>query len=506
MIWVTDTLNRLTEYLSALTATQGRLAGKPFEVLPWQARFVRGAFRSGVQSAALSVGRGNGKTALLSGIACATLDGPLMVRRGETIVAASSFEQARIAFEHCIAFMGSKLADRDRWQVWNTAQQARIEDRATGARVRCLGSDPRRAHGLAPVLVLADEPSQWPESTGERMVAALRTAAGKQPHSRFISLGTRPADAEHWFAKALAGGADYAQCHAAGPDDPKFQKRTWAKANPSLSHMPDLLEAIRNEARQAKADPALLASFDSLRLNLGMSDVEASLLLQAGLWAGVEGDADRAGQCVWGIDLGTSASQSAVAAYWPETGRLECLAAFPCAPSLAERGLRDGVGNLYIQCAKRGELLALGQRASDVSLLLAAALSRFGRPARIVADRWREAELRDALTAAGVPVTSLEVRGMGFRDGAEDVRSFQRAMADGRAKPVPSLLLRSAMSEARTVSDQAGNTKLAKACQGGRRLRARDDAAAAAILAVAAGVRQPAAPKRSWRYAGMAGG
>ena len=187
-------IGALLTYLSGLTITQGRLAGQPFKVLPWQRRFVRGAFAPGVQSAALSVARGNGKTALLSGIAAATLDGPLMVPRGETVIVASSFEQARIGFEHVIAFMGDKLADRNRWKIWDTAQQARIEDRQTGARVRCIGSDPRRAHGLSPVLVLADEPAQWPESTGDKMVSALRTAAGKQPHSRFVALGTRPAD------------------------------------------------------------------------------------------------------------------------------------------------------------------------------------------------------------------------------------------------------------------------------------------------------------------------
>ena len=216
----------LLPYLGALRVTQGRLAGDPFRVLPWQSRFIRGAFAPGVQSAALSVARGNGKTALLSGIACATLDGPLTVPRGETVVAASSFEQARIAFEHVLAFMGDALRDRGRWKVWDAAQQARVENRVTGARVRCIGSDPRRAHGLAPTLVLADEPAQWPETTGERMVAALRTAAGKQPHSRFVALGTRPADETHWFAKMLSGGAQYSQCHAARLDDPKFQKRT----------------------------------------------------------------------------------------------------------------------------------------------------------------------------------------------------------------------------------------------------------------------------------------
>ena len=491
--------------LSRLTVTQGRLAGQAFCVLPWQSRFIRGAFAPGTQSAALSVARGNGKTALLSGIACATLDGPLMVRRGETVIAASSFEQGRIAFEHCLGFMGDKLADKSKFKVWDTAQQARIECRESGARVRCIGSDPRRAHGLAPVLVLADEPAQWPESTGEKMVAALRTAAGKQPHSRFVALGTRPADETHWFGKMLTGGADYAQTHAARPDDAKFQRRTWAKANPSLAHMPDLLAAIRTEAGQAKRDPGLLAAFEALRLNLGTSDTAVSTLLDAGLWQAIEGEAEPSGPVVYGVDLGTSAAQSAVAAFWPETGRLESLAAFPCEPGLAERGLRDGVGNLYDQCAARGELLTLGQHTSDVRALIEAALVRFGRPARIVCDRWREAELREALDAAGVPPAALAFRGQGFRDGAEDVRSFRRACADGRVTPVPSLLLRSAMAEARTVSDPAGNSKLSKGSQGGRRMRARDDAAAAAIVAVADGSRQPARLQRAWTYRGMAG-
>ena len=107
----------------------------------------------------------------------------------------------------------------------------------------------------------------------------------------------------------------------------------------------------------------------------------------------------------------------------------------------------------------------------------------------MVADRWREAELRDALEKAGVPPAALEVRGMGYRDGAEDVRQFRRACAEGRVAPSPSLLLRSAMAEARTISDPAGNAKLCKGSEGGRRMRAKDAAAAAAILAVSAGVR-----------------
>ena len=63
----------------------------------------------------------------------------------------------------------------------------------------------------------------------------------------------------------------------------------------------------------------------------------------------------------------------------------------------------------------------------------------------------------------------LAVRGQGFKDGGEDVRAFRKAILEGRVTPKKSLLFRSAMSEARVVTDPAANAKLAKKTQGGRR-------------------------------------
>ena len=430
---------------------------------------------------------------MIAGLADASVAGPLAFPRGETVVVASSFGQAKIVFNHALAFLKERydLSDRLRWRVQDSANLASIENREIGASVKCIGSDPKRAHGLAPTLVIADEPAQWETSTSESMLAALTTAAGKQPESWIISLGTRPSDESHWFANWLIGGADYAQTHAARENDPPFQRRTWARANPSLDAMPDLEAAIRREAVRAKLDDTVLAAFRALRLNLGTDDVARSVLLNVDVWKRIVGVAPPDGKPVWGIDLGTSSAQSAVASYWPESGRLEAVAAFPTEPSLAERGLQDGVGRLYSECERRGELIQTGGAAVDISELLSEALGRFGVPTAIAADRWREAELRDALKAAGVPLARLELRGMGYRDGAEDVRGFQRYCLETKVTPVESLLLASAIAEARTVGDPAGNHKLAKNTQGGRRARARDDAAAAAILAVSIAVRQP---------------
>ena len=151
--------------------------------------------------------------------------------------------------------------------------------------------------------------------------------------------------------------------------------------------------------------------------------------------------------------------------------------------------------------ARRGELLQLGEKISDVGQLLTAAYERFGVPLAIAADRWRVSELEEKLLIGGFPGCPLIERGQGFRDGAEDVRSFREALLTGRVTPTRSLLLRAAIREGRTISDAAANEKLSKGSQGGRRQKGRDDALAAAILAVAIGYREAEAAPRELEYA-----
>ena len=53
-------------YLEGLEIGQGRHAGQPFKVLPWQRRFIKGAFHpdNKGKDAGLTVSRGNGKSTL----------------------------------------------------------------------------------------------------------------------------------------------------------------------------------------------------------------------------------------------------------------------------------------------------------------------------------------------------------------------------------------------------------------------------------------------------------
>ena len=149
------TLGRaIIEWLGTLTLSGGDLDGQKFTCWPWERSFILGTF-SQPGNAALSIARGNGKSGFVAGLATAVVcpGAPLHGTKREVVCCASSFGQARIIFEDVLSYvrgLGHDLADRSLWRLQDSANQATLEYRPTGARVKCIGSDAKRAHGLAP--------------------------------------------------------------------------------------------------------------------------------------------------------------------------------------------------------------------------------------------------------------------------------------------------------------------------------------------------------------------
>ncbi|MYA44635.1 MAG: hypothetical protein F4087_12225 [Gemmatimonadetes bacterium] len=457
--------------------------------LPWQVRFLRGLSRPDVTTAALSVARSNGKSWLAARLATDYLLGDR--RDSEAVIVASSYTQAKVIFRYALAMAreaGHDPTDRGAWWYRDSVTTALLRSRETGQAIRALGCDPKRAHGRVFGLALMDEPAQWPPGSRDAMLSAIDTGAGKVEGSRIVALGTRPDSPEHWFQRWLDGGADYAQVHAARVGDPPFWLKTIRRANPSFDYLPALRADLVRQRDRARVDVDARARFEALALNMGVPDTAEAVLIEREAWERCESDRlpDRTGPYVLGLDIGQSGAMTAAAAYWPGTGRLEGLAVVGGIPDLRERGRRDNVAGLYVNMARRRELLVhVGLRVPDYGQFIDDVLGRWGVPSVIVGDRYKEAELRDALDAGRMPRRSLVIRGQGWRDGAEDVRRFRRAVAQGRIRAPRSLLIRAALSEARVATDVAGNAKLAKGTEAGRRKLARDDVASAAIMAVA---------------------
>jgi phage terminase large subunit-like protein len=66
---------RANAFLASLRIPEGPRAGDPLRLAPFQRQFVKGALADDVNVAVLSIGRGNAKTALSSGIALGSLLG-----------------------------------------------------------------------------------------------------------------------------------------------------------------------------------------------------------------------------------------------------------------------------------------------------------------------------------------------------------------------------------------------------------------------------------------------
>ena len=380
-------------------------------------------------------------------------------------------------------------ADRKRWQVRDNQNSALIFDKKTGAGLRCLASDPRRAHGLQPVLVIADEPAQWPFEKSDAMIAALRTSLGKLPGAKFLAIGTRPDDSQHWFSKML-DDADYSASYHADHEAEPLRPESWLAANPSLPYMPHLEAVIKREAARAANDPAQLASFKALRLNQGGDGTISQALVPLDTWraAEIENDADAPalGPTIWGVDT-ASTGLAAIACYYPTTGRLDALVGCANVPTLAERGLRAGAGRTYIEAHARGELVLAGDRTLDLATFFRAALDRWGPPTALVSDRWRKAELLGVLQGwFPIRYENIHWRGVGYASAGEDIRAFRRAFLDGDVLPVPNLALRDGFRWAITQADPAGNEKLRRVGK-----THYDDAAAATVITVGAACREP---------------
>ncbi|MCT8999120.1 terminase large subunit domain-containing protein [Chelativorans intermedius] len=494
------TAAKAIRFIQSLEVPTGALAGKPLRLAPYQRQFLKGALAKGISIGVLSVARGGGKSALTAGVALAHLVGEVDPQpRRECLIGARTRDQGRIVWDYVAGLARSLPEDMQKRLIFRRAPRLEIEyEDETGPHlIRVIAADGKNTLGTSPTLVICDERGHWPLDKGNALEEALLSGLGKR-NGRMLLISTSASDDAHPFSKWLDEDQPgvYRQEHKAdegcAPDDLEQIR----KANPGAEYgVGASLEWLQAQARRAiDRGGSALTAWRLYNLNQRVADENRDVLLTVDEWLACETDElpPREGPLVVGIDLGGSASMSAAAFYWPETGRLEALGWFPSKPGLAERGQRDGVGDRYVQMHKRGELSTLGNATVPVAPWLSQVMRHVEgeQVAALVMDRFKQAELGEAIDAAGIRAP-LVWRGMGFRDGGEDCDRFRRACYDGRVKASPSLLLRSAFAETVCLRDPANNLKLAKA-----RSLGRIDAACAAVLAIAEGARRLARPEK----------
>ncbi|MBL3553861.1 terminase [Rhodovulum sulfidophilum] len=500
----TTPAERAMQFMHSLLIPEGPNAGKPVSLAPFQRQFIEGAMAPETAAAVLSIGRGNGKSAITAGLALGGLVGVWDRQpRREIVAAARTRDQGRIIWDFVSGFAASLPLELQRRLIYRRAPRLEIEFEGDGGGhvLRVIAADGKSALGGAPTMAILDERGHWALDRGDELEHAILSGLGKRNGRAFL-ISTSARDDTHSFSRWIDDPVpgSYVQEHRPPPALPADDRDSLLIANPGAPHgIGSSLDWLEGQARRSIArGGSTLANFRLYNRNERVSGETLDMLITPDEWLNCETDTlpPREGGVVIGIDLGGSASMTAAAFYWPATGRLEAMGTFPSAPSLLDRGQSDGVAGRYVEMRERGELTTLGDRTVPVAAWLTEVMSRIEGETvlALTGDRYKGAELGEAIARAGIRAPVVW-RGQGFRDGGEDCERFRRAAFEGRVKARPSLLLRSAFADAVCKRDDANNLKLTKA-----RAPGRIDAASASVLAVAQGARISAQPKAKVRF------
>ena len=471
---------------------------------PFQKRFLRRALAPGIDIAALSIPRGNGKSWLAAHILSrGMIPGDSLHYPGtEYLLCAASIEQARLCFRFVVQALGG--VDNPEYRFNDSATRLAILHKASSTKLRVISSNGKSAMGIVNSRILvADEPGSWEVNGGQLMADAIETAMGK-PGSplKAIFIGTlAPATSGWWHQKIEDGshGSTYVQALKGDPE--KWDNlREVKRCNPLTAISPEFLAKLKEEREAAWRDTRLKARFLSYRLNLPTQD-SSTTLLTVDDWLQVEGREvpEPEGKAIVAVDLGANRSWSAAVAMW-RNGRVDAIAVAPGIPDIAAQEKRDRVpGGTYQRLVDAGLLrIADGLRVVKPDQLWGAIREEWGKPDFIVVDRFRLDELKDAVGTGA----RIEDRVTRWSDASYDIRATRKAARDGPMACVPEAraLIKASLSVAMVKNDDQGSVRMVKR---GTNNEARDDVAAALCLVAGANARKPV--KTGVRSLGLAG-
>ena len=454
---------------------------------PFQQQFLRRATAPGIDTAVLSVARGNGKSWLAARILtrCLTPGDELHVAGAEYLLCAASLEQARLSY----LFSRADLEPTGEYRFLDSVTRIGITHKATNTRLRVMSSKAKSAFGIVhcPLLV-GDEPGCWETSNGTMMADAIQTAQGKPGSAmKVIFIGTLAPSTGGWWHELVAGGSNGATYVQRLLGDVKRWDK-WGeirRCNPLTVISAEFRAKLLDERDKARRDTRLRARFCSYRLNAPMGD-ESTMLLTVEDYEDMTKRAvpPREGLPIVALDIGQNRAWSAALALY-RNGRVEARALAPGIPSLTDQETRDNVPRgTYSRLSDEGVLIqAAGLRVPPTKMLMELIKKTWGRPSGLICDRFRIDELHDA----GVPcrVTSRVTR---WSEASYDIRALRSKTKDGpfAVSPCSRSLLAASLAVATVKNDDGGSVRLIKK---GCNNTARDDVAAAFVLAAGEYVR-----------------
>ncbi len=423
-------VDRVVRALRALRHTKGRWADQPFELEPWQLKYVVGPIfgwkhpdgRRIIRTAWIEIPRKAGKSTLASGLALVLLCAD-REQGAEVYSAAASRDQARIVFDAAKRMAARSPALRGKLKLLSSA----ILAPKTGGVYRVLSNLAEVAHGLNVHGAIVDEVHVH---KSRDLIDAIETGTGarEQPLVIFITTADDGDTASIYnekheytikLAKRIATDPTfYGVIWAAPPPDKEgkpdpFAESTWRAAHPGLGSTVSL-EYFQKEATRAKETPTYFATFCRLMLNRRVRPESRWLALDK--WdasAGLLRESELEGRdCYGGLDLGSSIDLAALGLVFPMGAEYRALMRFWLPEeNLAARVVKDRVP--YDVWASQGWITLTPGNVIDYAYIRAElkALGARYHIREVAYDRWGATQLSQDLEADGFTVIPM---GQGF--------------------------------------------------------------------------------------------
>lgn len=259
-------------------APEGDLIGQAIKLLPFQRDFILAVYDNphGTSTGILSIGRKNGKTALIAGILLAHLVGPEAVQNSQIVSGAMSKEQAAILFE--LARKMVDMSDELRPLVKVFPSGKRLLGIRRNVTYKALAAEGKTTHGLSPIVAIMDELGQV-KGPSDPFVEAVETAQGAYKNALYLVISTQAPTANDLLSRMIdsqeANPDPRTVCHVyAAPNDCALDDEdAWRAANPALGVFRSI-DDLRKQVRKAMDLPSYEPAVRNLILNT-RTDAEA---------------------------------------------------------------------------------------------------------------------------------------------------------------------------------------------------------------------------------------
>jgi phage terminase large subunit-like protein len=361
--------DKALRFVRKLRLHEGRFAGQPFPLQPWQQRIIEKIYgptdelgRRQVRTAFIMVPRGSGKSSLAAALGLLHCFGPGKEPGGQVIAAAADREQASIVFT-----AASRMIQQDAVLSRITAitpSIKRIQHPASGSTFRAVSHEAYSKHGLSITCLLADEVHAWPT---RELWDVLTTSMGKREQPLTIAITTAGVGRTGiaWELYAYAKRVQEGEV-----EDPTFlpvlleppegfdwrDPEVWSYVNPALGVFRSL-EEMQTSAKRAEHVPAQQAAFRQLYLN-EWREGHAQPWLDLAIWDENASELrfeniDPGTRCWLGVDLSATTDLTAVVTVFEHAdGYLAVPKFFVPEDGIRRRSERDGVP--YMSWADQG--------------------------------------------------------------------------------------------------------------------------------------------------------